>query len=97
MKKIAFVAAFAFIFAACGNNSTTETTNTETETTSTEHEMPSSSGQQLADGPIDPICDMVKGDDWEEFSVIDGDTTWFCSPHCKDEFDKDPSRYLSNH
>lgn len=95
MKKIAFVAAFAFIFAACGNNSNTETT--ETEMTSTEHAMPSSNGEQLADGPIDPVCDMVKGDNWEEFSVIDGDTTWFCSPLCKDEFDKDPSKYLSNH
>lgn len=33
-------------------------------------------------GPIDPICKMVKNDDWELYTVQKKDTTWFCSDFC---------------
>lgn len=83
MKKLSLLAAIAFMFTACANNSTEADT----------HAMKTEGSDQLAEGPIDPICDMVKGDDWTEFSVNEGDTTWFCSPVCKDKFDKDPAKY----
>lgn len=91
MKKLSLVVALAFAFAACSEPA--QETAQETDQHVHEHDM-ASEGAQLA-GPIDPICDMVKGDDWTEYSVVEGDTTWFCSPRCKDEFDKDPSKYLA--
>lgn len=36
----------------------------------------------------DPVCGMEKAADWTEFSVTGTDTTWFCSPHCKETFAK---------
>lgn len=87
MKKLSLIVAIAFAFTACSDNSTNADMHTH------DHDMKSEGSAQIAEGPIDPICDMVKGDDWTEYSVIEGDTTWFCSPVCKETFDKDPSKY----
>lgn len=87
MKKLSLILATAFLFTACSNN--------ETDGDMHQNEMNAAGSGQLAEGPIDPICNMVKGDDWTEFSVVDNDTTWFCSSQCKKTFDKDPAKYTA--
>ncbi|MCB0699967.1 MAG: hypothetical protein KDC11_08960 [Chitinophagaceae bacterium] len=78
-----------FLF-SCGNEQATEESNNEAveETTMTE-EQPMAE----ATGPMDPVCDMVKGDDWTEYSVNGTDTVWFCSTHCKEAYDANPEKY----
>ena len=100
MKKVILFAASLFVFASCGSDSTTTTTTTETHThTHEDGTVHDANHQEVASteaaGPKDPICDMVKGADWTEFSVnaATNDTTWFCSPVCKETFDKDPAKY----
>ncbi|KAA5534857.1 hypothetical protein F0919_09650 [Taibaiella lutea] len=42
----------------------------------------------------DPVCGMeMEGEHWTEMNVTGTDTTWFCSPHCKDQYTKDPGKY----
>lgn len=43
----------------------------------------------------DPVCKMPKNDDWTEYSLNGSDTVWFCSPHCKETYDKDPAKYTA--
>ena len=91
MKKVLIAAAVILGLAAC--NSGTETA-TKDDHASHDHdmkEMPAAAAD--AKGPLDPVCNMPKGDDWTEYSVVGSDTTWFCSPHCKETFDADPAKY----
>lgn len=85
MKKLSLLLATAFLLTACANN--------EADGDMHQHDMNAAGSDQLAEGPIDPICNMVKGDDWTEFSVVDNDTTWFCSVPCKKSFDANPAKY----
>lgn len=85
MKKLSLLLAITFAFTACSNNAAKDDTHN--------HEVNTAESGQIAEGPVDPVCHMPKGDDWTEFSVVDKDTTWFCSPHCKKTFDKDPEKY----
>jgi uncharacterized protein len=44
----------------------------------------------------DPVCGMSVDTQTAEYrSLHDGETYYFCSPGCKEQFDKDPARYLS--
>jgi Cu+-exporting ATPase len=44
---------------------------------------------------LDPVCGMeVQKEDSAGSSTYEGKTYYFCSLHCKEEFDKDPERYL---
>lgn len=62
----------------------------EDETTS--EEVVTEEAQPIA-GEVDPVCNMVKGDNWDEYSVNGNDTTWFCSSHCKEVYDANPEKY----
>ena len=45
----------------------------------------------------DPVCNMeVDPDDAAGQSQYDGKTYYFCSTHCKEQFDSDPEFYLSD-
>lgn len=91
MKKVLIAAAVILGLAAC--NSGTETASKD-DHSGHDHEMASKATTATdAKGPLDPVCNMVKGDNWTEFSVTGSDTTWFCSPHCKETFDADPAKY----
>ena len=92
MKKLALIAFVALSFVACNVSvKTGEDTDAKNQTAVTE--QPATEGVMAK--KTDPVCGMEKGDTWTEFSVANKDTTWFCSPHCKESFDKDPAKYLN--
>lgn len=50
----------------------------------------------MAISVTDPVCGRdVDPDDAEFVSEYDGDTYYFCSEECQDEFDSDPARYAA--
>ena len=45
---------------------------------------------------IDPGCGMdLESEDVKARSEYEGDVYSFCSPHCKDEFDRAPERFVA--
>lgn len=82
MKKLFVLAFVALGFAACNNASETE------------HKVEEVPTEIAANQEIDPVCNMVKTDAWTLSSVVENDTIHFCSPVCKEVFDKNPSEYL---
>jgi len=91
MKRYSLVIAAALFLAACGNANKTEesaaATGSEPATTT-----------ETTTAPIakvtDPVCGMERGEEqWTEFAANGSDTTWFCSPHCKETFEKNPDKY----
>lgn len=46
---------------------------------------------------LDPVCNMVKTDSWVDSSSTHGQMFYFCSPVCKEQFDKDPHKYMGEH
>lgn len=46
-----------------------------------------------AGGKKDPVCGMDYDKTWTEFTVNNTDTTWFCSPHCKESYTANPAKY----
>lgn len=89
MKKLMTILAVAAIFTACNSAPEQNTTN-QAEPPATENEI----SEPVAVGPVDPVCKMQKDATWTEYSVQGTDTTWFCSEHCKEAFQKDPSKYI---
>jgi YHS domain-containing protein len=50
----------------------------------------------MAEKVVDPVCGMeVDPDTAPAKSDYKGKIYYFCAPSCKDEFEKDPERYLS--
>jgi Cu+-exporting ATPase len=46
----------------------------------------------------DPVCGMpVNAEQTAWTSEYDGRTFYFCSEHCKRQFDQDPALYASQH
>ncbi|MNE39652.1 YHS domain protein [compost metagenome] len=91
MKQIFLFSALALTFAACGNSNKTEDKATTSEATASE--TAATAAAAPTNGPKDPVCEMDKKADWDQYTVYGGDTTWFCSPHCKETFDKDPAKF----
>jgi len=89
MKKYSFIIAGLFLLSACNVN----VKRTETETTTTDEPVAVASGQSPVAKVTDPVCGMEKGSDWTEYTVSGKDTTWFCSPHCKENYAKNPEKY----
>ena len=57
-------------------------------------EAAAAGSEKTAHAKTDPVCGMPEdGEAFTDFSVYQGDTSWFCSPHCKEQFDKDPAKY----
>lgn len=88
MKYSFLTVLLAMFLFSCGNEQASE----EATTDATEENMITDQ-ETMATGPIDPVCDMVKGDDWTEYSVNGTDTVWFCSSHCKEAYDANPEKY----
>lgn len=90
MKKISLIFCGSLLFLACNNNPAPDTAaagdHTEMKTDGNAAPNPNAK--------TDPVCGMAEGDmAYTDFSVQGSDTTWFCSPHCKEQFDKDPAKY----
>jgi len=42
----------------------------------------------------DPVCGMMVDEKKARFTAVhEGRTFYFCSPNCKNDFEKDPRRY----
>ena len=51
----------------------------------------------MAETLRDPVCGMtVTYDNAQARSEYNGQTYYFCSMDCKEQFDKDPERYIRN-
>lgn len=88
--KYSFLTLVLLIFLfSCGESADENTASEE----STMEEAPA---MAEAEGPLDPVCEMVKGDDWTEYSLTGTDTVWFCSSHCKEAYDANPAKYTKS-
>lgn len=89
MKKLSILSAAVLLFtASCNMKVSTTDDKSETEpATETTAQQPKTAAVK------DPVCGMDKDDAWTEYSVNNTDTTWFCSPHCKETFAKNPEKY----
>lgn len=45
---------------------------------------------------IDPICEMPTESDMKDTALYKGKTYGFCSSYCRDEFKKNPEKYVKN-
>lgn len=87
MKKYSLIIVAAIAFISCNENGNAEgSKETPAETTTP--------ATATAAKIKDPVCGMeMDGEHWTEMSVNGTDTTWFCSPHCKGQYEKDPAKY----
>ena len=103
MKKILLAAAVAFALTSCGENKTAANTDGHDHS---EHAGHDHGTEQTADKgnaatpetapkytDKDPVCGMDRNEKWTEFTAKGTDTTWFCSPVCKEQFDADPAKF----
>ena len=91
MKKLSVLSAIILLFAAsCEIKVNTDDNESEQEPASV-----TAPGQPKTAVNSDPVCGMEKDNTWTEYSVTGTDTTWFCSPHCKESFEKNPGKYLN--
>jgi YHS domain-containing protein len=90
MKKICLVFSISIFAMACSNNNAKDTAKAD------QHmKMDAHTASNNPHAKTDPVCGMAEGDiAYTDFSVYQSDTTWFCSPHCKESFDKDPAKYV---
>lgn len=44
--------------------------------------------------PIDPVCGMEVSEETEFKVEYGGKTYYFCSPHCKAQFEANPEKYV---
>ena len=44
--------------------------------------------------PIDPVCGMEVGEETEFKVEYGGKVYYFCSPHCKAQFEANPEKYV---
>lgn len=89
MKKYGFYIAFAVALASCNAGNDEGAKDATTEQTAGAETV-------TAEAKIkDPVCGMeMEGEHWTEMSVNGTDTTWFCSPHCKEQYTKAPEKYM---
>lgn len=93
MKKFSLIFCSSLLFLACNSN-----TNKETTEAASGNQVEMKAGEagpaEKPNAKIDPVCNMTESDmAYTDFSLNGSDTIWFCSPHCKEQFDKDPAKY----
>lgn len=92
MKKGFLFVAAAIAFSACGNDAASEAKQ-EDHTGHDHTESTNPMARVFTD--IDPVCEMTRNENWVEYSVKGSDTTWFCSPVCKEQFEANPEKFKS--
>lgn len=94
MKRYSIVVAAALFLAACGNANKTEESAAAGDKTPATTETSTTPASAPIAKVTDPVCGMERGEEqWTEFAVKGTDTSWFCSPHCKETFEKNPDKY----
>lgn len=100
--KYTLLIASALFLASCGNTADKETGHEGHDhdhngaSHSDAHATTTTTTSTTAEGPKDPVCKMTKTADWTDYSVNktnNSDTTWFCSPVCKEQFDANPTKF----
>lgn len=90
MKKYSFLIAGLLFLCSC--NVTVKHNNEEEQKEAPAAEAGAPQSEKIAKAK-DPVCGMDMESGWTEFTASGTDTTWFCSPHCKETYDKDPGKY----
>ncbi|RYD98392.1 MAG: hypothetical protein EOP54_07705 [Sphingobacteriales bacterium] len=102
MKKILLAAAVAFALTSCGENKSAANADghDHSEHAGHDHSMEQKDKGTAATPETapkytdkDPVCGMDRNEKWTEFMVKGTDTTWFCSPVCKEQFVADPAKF----
>ena len=94
---IALILAVAAVLSASGCAGKTQTTGNEIQGASEQvthaavANMDSNSSKV-----VDVICKMKVEKSVIDTSVYNGKTYYFCSPYCKQEFDKNPEKYINS-
>lgn len=60
-----------------------------------EHAVASDTTPVIADKLPDPVCEMPYDTAYKEWAVYKTDTLHFCSPTCKEVFEKNPEKYMA--
>lgn len=98
MKKLLLLLPIAFVF-ACGNAEQTSNTEVQTQNNEADHaghdHAHTDPNAVVSYKTHDPVCKMDRDEKWSITSVYQNDTVKFCSPVCKDRFDKEPSKYVA--
>ncbi|OJV52847.1 MAG: hypothetical protein BGO31_03580 [Bacteroidetes bacterium 43-16] len=100
MKKILLAAAVAFALTSCGEDNTAAKADGHDDHAGHNHgtEQTDKGTAATPETPSkytdkDPVCGMDRNEKWTEFTAKGTDTTWFCSPVCKEQFDADPAKF----
>lgn len=99
MKKILFAMPFLFL-AACAGDKVVDTTVPADEVqghmSSTAQAPENTATSNMPGAVLDPVCGMGEtGEKFTEMSTVAGKDYHFCSPHCKEMFDKTPEKYTA--
>ena len=104
MKKILYIIALilaATVLSASGCAEKTQATGNEIQGVSeqvTPAETPAAmiSTDSASSKVVDVVCKMKVEKSVIDTSVYKGKTYYFCSPYCKQEFDKNPEKYINS-
>lgn len=86
MKKLLLASGILLALASCNSG-------TESADTAQQQATPENATAKV----LDPVCKMEKDNTWTETSESHGYIFYFCSPICKEQFDKDPHKYMDAH
>lgn len=91
MRKIfyAIIAVTALGLVACGSN-----TDNKAEGHNNHHATAETTNPNAI---LDPVCKMEKTDQWVDSASSHGQMFYFCSPVCKEQFEKDPHKFMDAH
>ena len=90
MKKFLLAASVMLALTSCGNNEDTQNADAH-DHAGHGHDAHEHGAVTYSD--VDPVCGMTRNEKWTEFTANASDTTWFCSPVCKEQFDADPAKF----
>jgi YHS domain-containing protein len=98
---IALILAVAVFLSASGCAEKTQATGNEIQGASegvTPAETPAAmiSTDSTSSKVVDVVCKMKVEKSVIDTSVYKGKTYYFCSPYCKQEFDKNPEKYINS-
>lgn len=98
MKKVLLAAAVMFTLTSCGNSDSKNEAAHDHDHAAHSHDDHDGHdhGNAAATATftdVDPVCNMTRNEKWTEFKAVGSDTTWFCSPVCKEQFEADPAKF----